>query len=119
GRLRRPPGPVHGAADVVDDDPGALPGELERVAATDAAAGAGDDDDTSIADSAHGGDSISPSGAAISKPPPALRATSPCERGTIGGGAPPFGEAPYPLPPDWFQVDVGAGHHAVLGRQRD
>ena len=38
-------------AEVVDDDLGALAGELEGVAAADASPGAGDDDDPAVADS--------------------------------------------------------------------
>ncbi len=41
-------------AEVVDDDRGALGGELERVGATDAAAGSGHDGDASGEDLVHG-----------------------------------------------------------------
>ena len=45
---------VDGAAEVVDDDLGALGGEQQRVLAADAAARAGDDGDASV-ECSHGG----------------------------------------------------------------
>jgi hypothetical protein len=44
---------VERAADVVDDDTGALAGELQGVLGADAAAGAGDDDDATRTDARH------------------------------------------------------------------
>ena len=48
GRARRRPGAVDRAAEVVDDDPGAAAGELERVRPAEAATGAGDDRDLAV-----------------------------------------------------------------------
>ena len=53
GRPVRASGPVRLGAEVVDDDLGSLPGELQRVSPTDAPARARDDDDSSLTDS-HG-----------------------------------------------------------------
>jgi len=53
GRPRGAPPPVELRAEIVHDDLGPLPGELQRVGAADAAAGAGDDHDTSLADRTH------------------------------------------------------------------
>ena len=53
GRTDVGAGAVDGAADVVDDHLGALPGQLERVATPDPPAGAGHDRDAPLADPAH------------------------------------------------------------------
>ena len=50
GRTVRGAGPVHLRAQVVDDELGALVGELERVLPPDASACPGDDDDPSVTD---------------------------------------------------------------------
>ena len=47
------PSPAPRRAEVVDDDLGALAGELERVLAAQAAAGAGDDRDAALTDAGH------------------------------------------------------------------
>src|SRR5690606_32209961 len=55
GGRRGPARAVELGSAVVDDDLGALAGELERVGAADGASRAGDDGDAPLADAGHGG----------------------------------------------------------------
>ena len=49
-----PPLPSSSQPEVVDDDPRALPGQLEGVGPAEPAARSGDDDDAAVADAGHG-----------------------------------------------------------------